>query len=524
MAQPYTGDVVTDGGGGAKPYTGPVIPLGGAPKAAPPKPLDPPDSSLAFINQNVGKGLTAAAGFLPDVGQNILNLMRMGGDAAKRFVVGPQAADPNFQPLHGMPGTSESLQNLLRQGGMLDPRGDPSSKGGEYAAAGIQGLTGAALGGPGTPLRQIPRLLTAGTTSGLGGQAATDLLGPEAAPLGAMIPGKGAFKYKGPGERATEARQTEDYALSRKMGIPPLPRTMKTDEPQQKLQNTANKDLGQPEGAPIDPKTLNNYRAQKWQEYEKLMNAPELKGGLLPNSRFRDSIREIEKEFVTPSKELPETFKPMKEATKILAEYQQGKTFQPKEIVRAIRKLRTDAGTNLSMDKGPEQKQLGQVQKRIAASLEDLIEDNLTKHPELLANYREARTSMAKAFNVEEALDPRTGKIDGGKLAALEQAGTPLSGGLADIARVSRAFPSAVKAPEPEGRMFSKTMSPYGMTHPGAVVAHETTRRLDPMQRTAIYQNLFVDPRNRLNPEMERAIRAFLGAQAGNRAGIPPAP
>jgi hypothetical protein len=74
--------------------------------------------------------------------------------------------------------------------------------------------------------------------------------------------------------------------------------------------------------------------------------------------------------------------------------------------------------------------------------------------------------------------------------------------------------------------MFSSRMSPYGMTHPGAVGAHLATRWHDMPTITSSrpYQSLFVDPRNRLSVEDERLMRYMMGAMGSNRGEIPPAP
>jgi hypothetical protein len=211
--------------------------------------------------------------------------------------------------------------------------------------------------------------------------------------------------------------------------------------------------------------------------------------------------------------------------TKLIGDYQQGAPMEAKVVVRAIKQLRKDATTNMTSDK-PEQQAEGAAQRKIAMSLENLIEENLAKtgNEKLLQDYRNARTAIAKGHDVLASIDGATGKVSGAKLAELMNEGRPLSGKLKQTAEVSQAFPSAVKTPAPEPSMFAKRMSPYGMTHPGSVIAHAGTRMLDPLQLSSPYQSMFVDPRNKLSPQQERAMRYMMGAMGANQPGIPPAP
>jgi hypothetical protein len=361
-----------------------------------------------------------------------------------------------------------------------------------------------------------------GATSGLAAQAAEDIGGPEYAPIGAMLPGV-RQKAPGAGERGAQARQASRYDTARQEGIPIPPRLMKPDQQQQRVQDIVTKQLGIPPGTEIEPKMLAANRAHHWDAYQALIEDPALAQGIVPNKRFIDAITELGAETRGAQRALPETFKNTQGVMKLLSDYVQGTPMPPKVAVRAIKKLRGDATTNLSSDK-PEQVSLGQAQRKIAVSLENLIEDNLGANPESLQRFRQARTAIAQSHDVESSLDPVTRKIDSAKLSALLTEGRPLSGGLKNIADIQGQFPGAMKQPKGDDDIFTKRMSPYAVTHPGAAAAHGLSRMTDPITTSSAYQRLFVDPATKVTPDQERLIRLLLSGQAGQQAQIPRPP
>ena len=517
-----------------KAYSSPAT----ATKPAPaPTPAPQPEGSATdFIAGNLNKGVAAVVGLPVDTAQNIYNL----GKAAVGVATGrPQ----DFPLVEGTPGGSQSIENLLSRVGMIRPGAEPTSKLGEYGARALQFIPGALAGGgkfsgripsPPTsaigratqPLKDIathaaPRAL-AGAASGLTTQAATDIGGPEYAPIGAMLPGA-RTNAPGAGERATRARMSERFGNMKDIGIPIPPREMKVDPKQQKIQNAITKQMGMPEGTEIEPKTLEANRTALYKEgYESLMSDPALKAGIRPNKQFADVIRQIGEETRGAQRSLPETFKNTQGVMRLLSDYVKGEPLMPKVAIRAIKKLRADATTNLASDK-PEQVELGQSQRKIAVALEDLIESNLPEGSESLQRFRQARTSIAQSHDVQAALDPVTRRIDPTKLSALQTQGRPLSGTLRTLAEGTGQFPGAVKPPKSE-ELFSKKMSPYGAVHPGAVAAHGVTKFHDPLTTSRIYQSLFVDPANKLTDQQALMVRVLLSNLAANQAQIPQPP
>lgn len=144
--------------------------------------------------------------------------------------------------------------------------------------------------------------------------------------------------------------------------------------------------------------------------------------------------------------------------------------FDAQSTIEAIKQFRSDAAANrISLD--PAKKALGKAQGNIAGALEDLIERNLTQagNPELLTNYRNARQTLAKTYDVEKALNPASGSIDASKLAAQLKKGRPLTGELKQIAEFALQFPKAAQSVERMGSL--PQVSPLDFAGAGAVSA-----------------------------------------------------
>lgn len=128
--------------------------------------------------------------------------------------------------------------------------------------------------------------------------------------------------------------------------------------------------------------------------------------------------------------------------------------FDAQSTIEAIKQFRSNASANrISTD--PAKKALGKAQGKVAGALEDLIDRNLQQagNPELLANYQQARQTLAKTYDVEKALNPANGSIDASKLAAQLKKGRPLTGELKTIAEFALQFPKAAQSVERMGSL-----------------------------------------------------------------------
>lgn len=93
----------------------------------------------------------------------------------------------------------------------------------------------------------------------------------------------------------------------------------------------------------------------------------------------------------------------------------------------------------------------GQGMRQISDAVEKAIDEGLqAKGPEYadaLANFRDARKTIAISHTIEDAVNPGTGNVVASKLAAALKRGEPLSGPLKDAARFAASFPKAVQEP-----------------------------------------------------------------------------
>lgn len=127
--------------------------------------------------------------------------------------------------------------------------------------------------------------------------------------------------------------------------------------------------------------------------------------------------------------------------------------FDAQSAIEAMKRLRAESRANkLAIDNASKQ-ELGKVQAKVAAALEDLVDRNLqrTGNQTLLHNYRTARQTLAKVYDVEKALS--AGNVDATKLGKLLQKKRPLTGELRTIADFGNQFPKAAQMPQKMGSL-----------------------------------------------------------------------
>jgi len=200
--------------------------------------------------------------------------------------------------------------------------------------------------------------------------------------------------------------------------------------------------------------------------------------------------------------------------------------FGAQPTIEAIKQLRFNgSGNRASLD--PAKKALGSVQMKVAGALEDLIERNLEKagQAELLTGYREARTTLAKTYDIEKALNPTTGNVDAAKLAQILKKGRPLTGELKQAAEFAGAFPKAVQLPERMGSLpqnspldwiaaggiSAATGSPLGVLGLGARPLARAAALSRPVQRGLAREPAAGSPRlgvTRRSEDAEPLVRA----------------
>ena len=127
---------------------------------------------------------------------------------------------------------------------------------------------------------------------------------------------------------------------------------------------------------------------------------------------------------------------------------------------------------------------LGKASREIAKAIEDQIERHLSASAggaDLLRGFRDARTLMAKAHTVEEAIVPGGGSINAKKLADRAQVGKPLSDELKTIGEFARNFP---RAAQPAAQIAGPGVSKLGY-YGGAGIATMAGAALGPVGAAA---------------------------------------
>jgi hypothetical protein len=167
------------------------------------------------------------------------------------------------------------------------------------------------------------------------------------------------------------------------------------------------------------------------------------KPALLPvTGEFKKALQKPLSQIEAQLLESPETFKSLKPSASILREWIKKDEIDPKQAMKSIDSLRSDAQTNLKSVK-PKDRQAGFTRLEIANRLEDMFEDNLKGDPAKLNAFREARKTQAQAYDVLKVID-KAGNVDAQKLAVLSRR-RPLSENLKLVSDYAETFPKGAK-------------------------------------------------------------------------------
>lgn len=269
--------------------------------------------------------------------------------------------------------------------------------------------------------------------------------------------------------------------------------------------------LGIADDVPLTAETLNGLRSQAGRAYDDLANF----GTFRKDAAYDVDLMKIRKPMDELAKDFPELAN--KEVYQVLDAVNK-QSFDSGAAIEALKRFRFDGNANkISLD--PAKKELGRVQLKAADAMESLIERNLQKFvggDEMLANFRNARQTIAKTYTVEKALNSQTGNVDALKLAAALKKGKPMTGGIRTAAEFGEAFRPAAREPvsSPTGT------SPLDWVAAGGISAASANPMLlalagaRPAVRSAIlsspYQRLMTVPATpRVNALMELANRGL---------------
>lgn len=198
--------------------------------------------------------------------------------------------------------------------------------------------------------------------------------------------------------------------------------------------------------------------------------------------------------------------------------------FNAADAVQEIRQLRSDAKANQLVHDDPKANALGSAQRDIADALESELERQGAAQgkPELVDNFRAARTKLAKIFSAEEALNTATGNVKPAQLAKQLDRGVKLSGNQLLIAESYKAFEKSFQSPDklPHERPLALDDVALGalMEKGGSgniaewALARPLTRAF---LKSDMYQRAGIGPGS-YKPGMATALAEALGKQRGN--------
>jgi len=198
----------------------------------------------------------------------------------------------------------------------------------------------------------------------------------------------------------------------------------------------------------LTPEAIAGVRARANAAYDALGKA----GTFTADMPFRAQLAKLGSGSKQMQKDFPELVQ--SDVEKLLKSFSSKEGFDAQSGIEAIKRLRADARANKLARDNPDRQALGRVQNKISGALEDLIDRNLKRsgNEQLLGDYRNARQTLARAYDVEAALNPVTGNVNAIKLGQLLKK-RPLGGELKQVAEFASAFPKANQSVEAMGSL-----------------------------------------------------------------------
>lgn len=203
------------------------------------------------------------------------------------------------------------------------------------------------------------------------------------------------------------------------------------------INREAGKDIGLSDRQPLTEGNIERLKQKQFSVYDRVRKA----GRIESDDAFSQELEAAKERTKQEAEDYPED-------TNELIDKELKKFNRPSadasSMLEKIKSLRDRASRNM---KSPEAEkfELGIAQKKIATAMENLIERQVgAKDPGLIKDFRQARTNLAKIYNVEDALGPN-GNLSAASLARMLKRGVPLSGSLRTIAETYQEFPKQLK-------------------------------------------------------------------------------
>lgn len=213
---------------------------------------------------------------------------------------------------------------------------------------------------------------------------------------------------------------------------------------QQVTNRLIREDLGLPKNTPITVNSLKNVRTMQGQVYKDIKKSGPITADVdyfYGLAKLTNSADEIASDFPGMNFAGSAEIKALQEGLK-------RDSFSANSAVEAIKKLREEASANLKWNvEDPSKKALGLAQRDAAEVIEDQLMRHLRKIGEgdLADSFDKARTTIAKTYSVQSALNDATGNVNATKLSAQLRKGKYLSGGIEKAAKFGAAFPKAAR-------------------------------------------------------------------------------
>jgi hypothetical protein len=207
---------------------------------------------------------------------------------------------------------------------------------------------------------------------------------------------------------------------------------------QETTNRLAARSIGLAEDAPISREAIANARSAAGGAYEAIRGT----GRVSADQQYMDDLAAIADKYRGPAKDFPEAAK--SEVVDAVESIKKD-SFDSSSAVDMVSILRDKADTAYASGN----KALGKAYKAMTKALEDALDRHLGKLGDdgagMLKAYREARTTIAKTYDVESALNPATGNINAAKIASKVSRGKPITGDLRTIGDFGLAFPKAAR-------------------------------------------------------------------------------
>lgn len=429
------------------------------------KPIVVPSSRPTPVNAGIANLLAGAAGSPIDIAQGVYNAPKMLYGLAKGAMGGTDLPEP----VTGTPGGSESLRRVLQiASDMSGIRGLSPENPTPESATGTAAYDFTSRGGivPGAALPAAASMI------------AEKALGPQYAALAALSPSVATIAYntaRAPALASAQAQNvTRDATINRSreaglvmppaqtnptvvnkvlegtVGTPSL-EALGSTKNQQIINDLGRRALGLGKNVPINETLLDNLRAEAGKAYQAVKDFMGGKVAFKPDAKFQQDIDTLGGGISDTAKRYP-TAARTADVEALKQDLTKG-PITPGDAIELTKKLRRDASANFKASDDPAKLDLARAQRGAADAIEGLVERNLARagHGDLVKDFREARTMIAKTYDVQAALNDATGNLNARTWANISNKGKPLGPEMQLAADFSNAFPKSSLMPEKGG-------------------------------------------------------------------------